>query len=125
MKKIIFLIIILALGLAAYGYFMSGESPSVLGEVKDSNSIFFYGRECPHCKVVEKFMKENGVVEKMSFVSAEIYHNKENQELFREKFSACGVTDEKKMGVPMLWVENKCVVGDKDIIVYFKEKIGL
>jgi hypothetical protein len=87
----------------------------------NSPIIFFYGEECTFCKVVEKFVAENGIREKVEFSEREIYHDEANAALFVAKAKECEI-DEKDWGVPMLWSEDECLMGDQDIINFLKEK---
>ncbi len=89
----------------------------------NSNAIFFYGDGCSHCKIVEDYFRENNVGEKMQFSKKEVWSTKANLNLMLEKAKECGL-DEKKLGVPLLWVEGKCYSGDKDIIQYFSDKLS-
>lgn len=90
----------------------------------DSPIIFFYGQGCPHCEKVEEYFKENKVKEKVKFSQREIYGDKANAALFVEKSKECGVTDESKMGVPLLWVKDEgCYTGDESVIDFFQNKI--
>ncbi|MFZ2975287.1 MAG: hypothetical protein WA055_01480 [Candidatus Moraniibacteriota bacterium] len=89
---------------------------------KNASIIFFYGQECPHCKIVEKYIEENKIKEKVDFSEGEVYHNKNNSAFLAEKAGKCGI-DTKSIGVPLLWADDKCYVGDKDVIEFFKNKI--
>lgn len=105
-----------------FGLILSGcGQPS--GDVdKNASIIFFYGQECPHCKIVEKYIEENKIKEKVNFSEGEVYHNKNNSTFLAEKAGKCGI-DTKSIGVPLLWADEKCYVGDKDVIEFFKNKV--
>ncbi len=105
-----------------FGLILSGcGQPS--GDVdKNASIIFFYGQECPHCKIVEKYIEENKIAEKVNFSQGEVYHNKNNSAFLAEKAGECGI-DTKSIGVPLLWAEGKCYVGDEDVIEFFEEKV--
>ncbi|MDQ1283914.1 MAG: hypothetical protein QG620_262 [Patescibacteria group bacterium] len=125
-KKYALFFVVLAVAAVAAGYsFWSNsiQSSQVEGESvetvqDDSKIIFFYGQECPHCKIVEEYFRKNNVSEKIEFSQKEVYHNKPNANFMLEKARACGL-DEKKLGVPLLWTEDGCYIGDKDIVSYF------
>lgn len=89
-----------------------------------SDILLFYGRECPHCKDVDRFIEENKIAEKVKFDRLEIFHNSQNQIILTEKARQCGIEDEKEIGVPFLYdvQENKCFVGTPDIEDFFKKK---
>lgn len=85
--------------------------------------ILFYMDGCPHCKVVEDFIKENKVNEKISFQEKEVSGNKENARELTEKAKICGLATDS-IGVPFLWDGSQCLVGDKDIIDFLTQKIS-
>jgi len=89
---------------------------------KNASIIFFYGQECPHCKVVEKYIEENKIKEKVNFSEGEVYHNKNNSAFLAEKAGKCGI-DTKSIGVPFLWENDKCYVGQEEVIQFFRDKV--
>ena len=124
-KKIVLVVLIVIAGAIALGYFRSsGGNSSQAATVSSGDPvIFFYGKECPHCQLVEDFISKNNVTDKVKFVQAEIFHNKGNQGIFVEKEKACGVTDESQMGVPFLVDGSQCYSGQDDVIKYFQDKM--
>lgn len=100
-----------------------GNNPESKKEISLEQTILYYGDTCPHCLIVNKFLEENKIREKVSFEHLEVYRNKDNARLLGESAKKCGI-DEKQIGVPLLWSEGKCLVGDEDIIDFFKEKIA-
>ena len=97
------------------GFYFSGK--------EEDKIIFFYSLTCPHCKVVEEYMAANNTEAKIKMAKKEISESKANADELVRKSAACGIEPEE-MGVPLLWNEGKCLVGDKDIINYFKEIDG-
>lgn len=89
-----------------------------------SDVILFYGRECPHCQDVEKFIEENKIAEKVQFDRLEVFHNSQNQAVLTEKAQECGIND-AEIGVPFLFdaVEKKCLIGAPDIENFFTAKV--
>ena len=123
-KKIVFTAIIALLVLVLTGCSKeSSDGGSVLSTEDNSSIIFFYGKECPHCKNVEKYFADNNTGEKIQFSQKEVYHNKANASLMAEKTKECGIK-ESELGVPLLWAEGKFYIGDKDIIDFFNQKIN-
>ncbi len=88
-----------------------------------SDVILFYGRECPHCLDVEKFIEENKIAEKVQFDRLEVFHNSKNQAILTAKAQECGI-NEAEVGVPFLFdvVEKKCLIGAPDIEDFFTKK---
>lgn len=84
--------------------------------------IYFYGKECSHCKNVEKFLAENiNIEERVKFEKLEVWKNFENRELLGEIAKKCDLSPES-IGVPFFWDGNNCVIGDVDIIELLKNK---
>ena len=87
-----------------------------------SQIILFYGDGCPHCAIVEKYLKENNIRDKISFVQKEVYHDQANAKELEAKAKICGLPA-NSIGVPFLWDGKKCLIGDRVVINFFKEKI--
>jgi len=83
--------------------------------------ILFYGDGCPHCANVEKYIADNNLESKISFAQKEVYKNQSNAKELEDKAKICGLPADS-IGVPFLWDNGKCLVGDKDIIDFFKQK---
>jgi len=119
MNKYFLTVVFLGLGLILAGCGQkNGDAPLV---DKNASIIFFYGQECPHCKIVEKYIEENKIAGKVNFSQGEVYHNKKNAEFLVEKAGKCGI-DTKSIGVPLLWADDKCYVGQEEVIQFFKDK---
>jgi glutaredoxin len=85
--------------------------------------ILFYGDGCPHCAIVEDYIKNNNIKEKLSFEEKEVYYNQNNAKELEAKAKICGLPT-GSIGVPFLWDGSKCFIGDEDIIKFFKQKLG-
>jgi glutaredoxin len=90
---------------------------------EESQIILYYGDGCPHCAIVEGYIKENKIQDKLSFIQKEVYYNQGNAKELEEKAKICGMPTDS-IGVPFLWDGEKCLVGDADIINFFKQKIN-
>lgn len=101
----------------------SGNNQQQSGGDRESEIILFYGDGCPHCAKVDEFIKDNNVEEKISFAKKEVYNNVANANELSQKAKKCGM-DTKSIGVPFLWDGEKCLVGDVDIIDFFKKKMN-
>lgn len=100
-----------------------GNKETTNQQPEQSQIILFYGDGCPHCAIVEEYIKDNKVKEKIYFVEKEVYYNRGNADELAEKAEKCGLATDS-IGVPFLWDGSKCFIGDIDIINFFKEKIG-
>lgn len=89
----------------------------------ENQIILFYGTGCPHCAIVDEYLEENKVKEKIDFAHKEVYFNRTNSKELEEKAKACGMPTDS-IGVPFLWDGEKCLVGDVDIVEFFKQKIN-
>jgi len=92
-------------------------------QTEESQIILFYGDGCPHCAIVEEYIKKNSIKEKLSFGEKEVYHNQNNANDLAQKAQICGIPT-NSIGVPFLWDGLKCYVGDQEIIDFFNQKIN-
>jgi len=90
---------------------------------REGEIILFYGIGCPHCAKVEDYIKQNQIDSKTSLVQKEVYYNQENAKELGEKAQKCGLMA-NSVGVPFLWDGKGCIVGDRPIIDFFKQKIN-
>ena len=119
--------ILLALVLAGVigGLIWWGLAEEGMKESLDQSvTTYFYGEECPHCKDVRKFLDENDVESKYSFVKREVWHDSANASLMREAANVCALQS-KEIAVPFVFSEGKCLVGTPKVIEFFKQKAGI
>ena len=90
-------------------------------QIEQSQIILFYGDGCPHCAIVEEYIKENNINDKISFAQKEVYYNQSNAKELEAKAKICELPTDS-IGVPLLWDGEKCLIGDQDIINFFKQK---
>ena len=125
-KTIIFIIIgVIVLGVMFWAWqsgFFSGTGIEPLSIPE--GIILFYGEGCPHCKTVDDFISENNIEGKVSFSRLEVWYNKDNQNILTQVIQKCGISA-NQVGVPFLYDGEKCLMGDVDVIDFFKEKTGL
>ncbi len=96
--------------------------PSDDSDDADVGIVYYYGEECPHCKKVAEFLDKNGVYGKVDFTKKEVWHNRDNGEELMKRAQKCGI-DPNGVGVPFLYANGKCYIGDADVIEFFKSKI--
>lgn len=80
--------------------------------------ILFYGNGCPHCAIVEDYLKKTDY--KFNLEQKEVYYNEKNQKEIVAKAKICGIP-ENQIGVPFLWHNNQCILGDKPIIDFLEK----
>lgn len=91
----------------------------------DADIMIFYGATCPHCKVVNEFVIENNIDKVVKLQHLEVYNDKGNLELMKQKLEQCkNLSEDDKGGVPFMYSPETCLVGDKPIIDYLKEQAG-
>jgi len=110
MKKLIF-------SLFAFLALMISSVSIVFAET--DNAILYYGNGCPHCAKVEEFIQGSDL--KIEVEQKEIYQSPENAEEFNE---ICDKENINLMdrGVPFLYAEGRCIIGDQPIISYLQEQ---
>lgn len=120
-KIIIFIVSAVVLAGVGFGVWQSGmfkETPSPEG------IILFYGEGCPHCKIVDDFIKDNKIEEKVKFSRLEVWYNKANQKIIANTAEKCGIPGDT-VGVPFLYDGKNCLIGSPDIINFFKNEAGI
>lgn len=98
-----------------------------------SQTILFFGDGCSHCANVEKFLADNKIEEKIKIIKKEIPFGEKtgreltnNSKILLGRAQFCGV-DTAQVGIPFLWngKTKTCLIGDVDIINYFKKEAGI
>lgn len=126
-KTIIIVVAIITLAGAGFWAWQAGFfSGPVKPVVVPAGIILFYGEGCPHCKVVDDFVSQNKIEDKVKFIKLEVWHNADNQEILSQVATQkCGITS-TKIGVPFLFDgNNKCYIGDVDVISFLKNAAGI
>jgi len=118
---LMFFAVVIILVLALYGFYWN-----LSGRVIDTpnNNVLYYGITCPHCKIVEEFMANNNITQKIQIELKEVYKNETNsKELVNVAKSLDMNTDQ--IGVPFLYYEGKAYIGDVDIIDLLKKEANI
>ncbi len=117
MKKTVILYIAAAVAVIAASFFLF--RPQTAGRtVNDSEILLFTRYDCPHCRNVEKYLEEREIKDK---ITPKEIHDSANAALFLKKAKQCGIA-EADLGVPMLWAEERCYIGEQNIIDYLSGK---
>lgn len=126
MKKIISIVLFVLLGFTST-FASSGEinqSWAITNpEISKTSYIYYWGNWCPHCAVVNSYMKWVDAENKIDIKKRETWKDRENAVLYTQDIERLGLKIEET-GVPFLiinenWVE-KTLWGSSDIINYFK-----
>ena len=114
-KKIIIVLVVAAVILAglylAFGQRKVGPPPPM---------TLFVQEGCPHCANVMQYLQDNNVASKITIEIKELVNKLDNQTLYEQKVTECRLAES---GVPLLYLEGKCLVGDDPIIAYLKKVI--
>jgi glutaredoxin len=89
-----------------------------------TGTVYYYGAECPHCKVVNEFLEKEKIAEKVQFVKKEVWHDKTNQTEMMQAAKQCNL-DTKSLGVPFLFDNGTCYTGKPDVKKLFHDKAGI
>lgn len=129
-KAVIITVILVVLGGAILWGLQSGFLGGIFaGPVEPvkmpEGIILFYGEGCPHCEVVDEFINENLINEKVQFSNLEVWYDKDNQNILAQVMQKCNISA-NEVGVPFLYDgKGKCYIGDVDIINFFKNEANI
>lgn len=119
-KKTIAILVGLLVVVASLIFWGLQEAPA-----DDPNAVvYYYGEGCPHCKAIDEFISANGIADKVSFEKKEVWGNKANASEMQRRAKVCGIQPEG-MGVPFVYAEGKCFVGEPDVRKFFAEKANI
>lgn len=85
--------------------------------------ILFYGETCPHCKIVDAYISANKIEDKLTITHKEVFKNAKNAKEMELLAQSCNI-DLNNLGVPFLYFEGKCYLGDKDIIAFLNSQVN-
>jgi len=123
-KKIIIIIVVTLVLVSAILFFVLPKGDKIEDETTPNDElseiILFYGDECPHCALLEEWLKENQI----NIKKLEVYHNQENVDLLVKKAEICKLSTDS-IGVPFLWTGSDCISGDEPIEDFFREKLNI
>lgn len=76
----------------------------------ENETILFWSEKCQFCHIVRENIEKEKIKERISFKEVELDGSQERLDVFKSKVEACGV-ELKKAGIPMLYIEGKCLQG--------------
>jgi glutaredoxin-related protein len=85
--------------------------------------VLFYSLSCTHCQALEKYMADNEVEKKITLERKEISGSKDNLNEMMSMGVECGIAS-NQLGVPFLWNNGECLVGDGEIEKFFAGEIN-
>jgi glutaredoxin len=123
-KKIIAIIAVvvaLVVGVVAWGM-TSNTADAPVAEV--TGTVYYYGAECPHCKRINEFLESEKIAEKVSFTKKEVWHDAGNAKEMTVAAAQCNI-DKNNIGVPFIFDNGTCFIGEPDVKKFFSDKAGL
>ena len=97
------------------------NSKSIVLAKQESGNCLFFSKGCPHCAKVKKYFQENGILEKYNIEERNINGDTKCAQEFNKICQDKGIPLNER-GVPMLYFEGQCLIGDKPIIDFFENK---
>jgi hypothetical protein len=125
MKKIVIAIVIVLVVVFTYKTLSTPPKSKGVSQ-EDAEMILFWGDGCPHCKIVDGYITDNKIDEKVKISYKEVYYNKSNQNLLQETVKKCPSIDASQgIGVPLAFVkaDSTCLYGDTPIIDWLKARV--
>jgi glutaredoxin len=124
MKKVfvvmVWFLIVMAVIIGSLAYIASTKPAPVtpsLNVTIPTTYTLYVGNGCPHCEIVESYMANNSIETKLHITLKEVWYNKTNNVELGEVAKKCNLGS--KVGIPLLYADNQCYVGDKYIIAFF------
>jgi hypothetical protein len=97
----------------------------VLEDILSSKDpVYFYGNTCPKCKDLQDFIDKNKLEEKITIIKKEVYSNQANALMLSKVAEKCNIKS-SEIGVPFMYFEGKCLIGEPDIKSLLSKKAGL
>lgn len=119
--SIIAVLVVAVVGIIAWGMTSQNASAPVTNV---TGTVYYYGAECPHCKKINEFLEENKISEKVTFTKKEVWHDRGNAKEMTGAAEQCGI-DKENIGVPFIFDNGTCFVGEPDVKKFFSEKAGI
>ena len=117
MKKVFVLLSFILLIFSAVN--IKQDNMGAQTQAASSENYLFYGNGCAHCAEVSKYFQENGILEKHNIGKKNISGNAEYSSEFTKICQDSGFPLDER-GIPMLYFEGQCLMGDKPIIDFFE-----
>lgn len=117
--------IVLVIGFIVWGYFFTPDASTgnsaKAGDYGNPNAsvVYYYGDGCPHCADTQEYFDENGIEYGEDFAKKEVWKNKSNNDEMVRRAEECGL-DTSRLGVPFLYAEGECFIGQPAVTGYFK-----
>lgn len=99
------------------------------GKESDVNPLsdtmtLYWGDGCSHCENVKKFLDEKRIADMVIFEQKEVWQDRTNAKEMNRRAENCGLSV-KDIGVPFLFSDGNCFIGEPDVEREFLRKTGL
>ncbi len=121
MNKKLLLTTILFIAVSIFAIALLSQGKNEGEQSKQGQIILFYRNDCPYCVIVEEYIEQSNLEEKISLERKEVYYNKNNAHDLAEKAKICGLSA-SSIGVPFLWDGSECFVGGQEIMEFLKQQ---
>jgi len=93
-------------------------------KARGTDIIYYYGQWDTHSANVDDFLKKNKIEDSIPLTKKEVWTNKDNSDDLNAKALQCGLGTQQ-VGVPFIYSDQKCHVGDVDVIQFLKQAAGI
>lgn len=114
-KKAIFWFILINILLSGAIYYISATHQN---PVSNEDILLFYSPTCPHCKIVEEFIQNNSLDSRINITMKNTWLPEIAKE-YSQAADLCKIAQDAR-GVPMLYYNQTCYLGDVDSIKILK-----
>jgi glutaredoxin len=83
----------------------------------DGSAVLYHTLTCPHCQNVKDYIKEKGI---SGIVEKEISIDQSAANELYERLVKCSKDVSQGMPIPVLWVKDRCFIGEVEITGYFE-----
>jgi hypothetical protein len=88
-------------------------------------TIYYYGKDCPHCHDVDQFIMDNDIDQKVKFTKKEVQYNPGNAQELLSRDKECNISGSDIGAFPLVYEKGKCFLGTPKVIDFFKNKAGI
>lgn len=100
-------------------------TPTSQEAIDEKSILIFYSSTCPHCDAVKKYLADNkdGLTVNIKTLKIDDPTNdKDNLALALQKVQECNLGE--SWGVPLMFDNGECLMGDQPIIDYLNQKLS-
>jgi hypothetical protein len=131
-KAVIIIIGVVILAGIGFWAFQSGVFTPAKASPLPEGIVLFFGADCPHCKIVEDYISQNKIEEKVQFTKLEVpFGTKTSPELLSnaklaiQMADSCKIDTSNGISIPFLYDGKNCLVGQDDVIKFFKNAANI